>query len=121
MIEALKERLSNNRVATINGHTAGVTMERQEAAVLTDSGSEMARIANELRAQSDDTEAVLRKMSKYAVDTLPGAEYATVTLVANGTIETPWLAYEVAAAIHELNAPGSLIPSWRIWPFLSSR
>ena len=35
----------------------------------------------------------------------------------------PWVAgpYEVAAAIHDENAPGSLMPSWRIWPFLSSR
>ena len=30
-------------------------------------------------------------------------------------------AYDVAAASHDENAPGSLMPSWRIWPFLSSR
>jgi hypothetical protein len=28
--------------------------------------------------------------------------------------------YDVAAAIQEEKAPGSLMPSWRIWPFLSS-
>lgn len=94
--------MSNNRVATINGHTAGETMERQEAAVLTDSGSEMARIANELRAQSDDTEAVLRKMSKYAVDTLPGAEYATVTLVTGGKIESPVIVGDLGGQADEL-------------------
>lgn len=94
--------MSNNRVATINGHTAGQTMERQEAAVLTDSGSEMARIANELRAQSDDTEAVLRKMSKYAVDTLPGAEYATVTLVTGGKIESPVIVGDLGGQADEL-------------------
>ena len=42
-------------------------------------------------------------------------------LAVNGSIVSPWLAYDVAAAIHEAKAPGSLIPSWRIWPDLSSR
>jgi hypothetical protein len=37
-----------------------------------------------------------------------------------GIIGTLLLAYDVAAAIHEHMAPASLMPSWRIWPFLSS-
>nr|WP_223205480.1 GAF and ANTAR domain-containing protein [Gordonia jinghuaiqii] len=49
----------------------------------------MTRIASEMRKQSDDTEAALRSMTKYAVDAIPGAEYATVTLVTGGAIETP--------------------------------
>ncbi|MCZ4537964.1 GAF and ANTAR domain-containing protein [Gordonia terrae] len=56
---------------------------------LADFGAQMTRIAGEMRRESDDTEAALRSMTKFAVDAIPGAEYATVTLVANGTIETP--------------------------------
>lgn len=56
---------------------------------LTDFGARMTRIASEMRKESDDTEAALRSMTKFAIDAIPGAEYATVTLVANGAIETP--------------------------------
>lgn len=56
---------------------------------LADFGAQMTRIAGEMRAQSDDTEAFLRSMTKYAVDAVDQAEFATVTLVANGQIETP--------------------------------
>lgn len=56
---------------------------------LADFGAQMTRIAGEMRRESHDTEAALRSMTKFAVDAIPGAEYATVTLVANGTIETP--------------------------------
>ncbi|WP_431839443.1 GAF and ANTAR domain-containing protein [Gordonia hongkongensis] len=56
---------------------------------LADFGAQMTRIAGEMRRESDDTEAALRSMTKFAVDAIPGAEYATVTLVTNGTIETP--------------------------------
>ena len=38
----------------------------------------------------------------------------------NGIIGTPCVEYAVAAAIHEHMAPASLMPSCRIWPFLSS-
>ena len=38
-----------------------------------------------------------------------------------GIIGTPFVAYEVAAAIHDDSAPASVMPSWRICPFLSSR
>lgn len=67
-----------------------------------DDRSEMTRIANELRSQSDDTEAVLRKMSKYAVDTLPGAEYATITLVRSGVIESPVIVGDLGGKSDEL-------------------
>ncbi|MEO9329236.1 GAF and ANTAR domain-containing protein [Gordonia aurantiaca] len=56
---------------------------------LADFGAQMTRIAGEMRKQSEDTEAVLRAMTKYAVDAIDEAEFATVTLVANGRIETP--------------------------------
>nr|WP_082931999.1 GAF and ANTAR domain-containing protein [Gordonia sp. LAM0048] len=56
---------------------------------LADFGAQMTRIASEMRKESDDTEAALRSMTKFAVDAIPGAEYATVTLVADGAVETP--------------------------------
>ncbi|WP_238420832.1 GAF and ANTAR domain-containing protein [Gordonia sp. 'Campus'] len=56
---------------------------------LADFGAQMTRIAGEMRKESDDTEAALRSMIKFAVDAVPGAEYATVTLVTDNTVETP--------------------------------
>ncbi|AFR46864.1 GAF and ANTAR domain-containing protein [Gordonia sp. KTR9] len=56
---------------------------------LADFGAQMTRIAGEMRKESDDTEAALRSMTKFAVDAIPGAEYATVTLVSEDTVETP--------------------------------
>ncbi|WP_439031122.1 GAF and ANTAR domain-containing protein [Gordonia terrae] len=56
---------------------------------LADFGAQMTRIAGEMRKESDDTEAALRAMTKFAVDAVPGAEYATVTLVTKNVIETP--------------------------------
>ena len=63
--------------------------EEAEVTELADFGAEMARIANEMRKESDDAEAALRSMTKFAVDAVPGAEYATVTMVTDGAIETP--------------------------------
>ncbi|AZG46863.1 GAF and ANTAR domain-containing protein [Gordonia insulae] len=56
----------------------------------------MAEIVRELRAQSDDTEEILRAISKTAVDSVPGAEYASVTLVTAGQIETPVIVGDLA-------------------------
>ena len=39
----------------------------------------------------------------------------------NRIIGTLFVLYDVAAAIHELIAPASLIPSCNTWPDLSSR
>ena len=39
----------------------------------------------------------------------------------NGSVCTPCVEYDVAAAIHEHIAPASVMPSCRIWPALSSR
>jgi len=33
---------------------------------------------------------------------------------------SPWVAYDVPAAIVEAIEPASVIPSWRIWPFTDS-
>ena len=38
-------------------------------------------------------------MTKFAVDVIPGAEYATVTLVANGTIVTRALSHDILHGI----------------------
>ena len=37
-----------------------------------------------------------------------------------GIIGTLFVEYDVDAEIQEHMAPASLMPSWRIWPFLSS-
>lgn len=52
--------------------------------------SRMAEVARELRSESNDIETILRAISKAAVDTIPGTEYASVTVVtANAQVETP--------------------------------
>ncbi|MYR07505.1 ANTAR domain-containing protein [Gordonia sp. SID5947] len=49
----------------------------------------MAEIVRELRAESSDTESVLRGISNTAVGSVPGTDYASVTLVTANRIETP--------------------------------
>ncbi|WP_036519103.1 GAF and ANTAR domain-containing protein [Nocardia sp. 348MFTsu5.1] len=50
----------------------------------------MADVARSLRAESDDIETVLRAISKAAIDSIPGTEYASVTLVTGKSrVETP--------------------------------
>ncbi|GAB88601.1 GAF and ANTAR domain-containing protein [Gordonia rhizosphera] len=62
----------------------------------------MAEIIRGLRAESTDTEAVLRGISKTAVDSVPGTEYASVTLVTGGRIETPVIVGDLAGASDDL-------------------
>lgn len=69
---------------------------------LTDFGAQMTRIAGEMRRQSDDTETAVRSMTKYAVDAIPGAEYASVTLVSHGEIETPVIIGDLGGEADEL-------------------
>ncbi|WAC57803.1 GAF and ANTAR domain-containing protein [Gordonia sp. SL306] len=67
----------------------------------------MAEIVRELRMESTDTESVLRGISKTAVGSVPGAEYASVTMVTKGQIETPVIVGDLAgksdAVQRELN------------------
>ncbi|GAA1482325.1 GAF and ANTAR domain-containing protein [Gordonia sinesedis] len=51
--------------------------------------SRMPEIVRELQAEREDTNAVLLAISQAAVDTIPGAEYASVTMVTKGEIATP--------------------------------
>ncbi|ASR01015.1 GAF and ANTAR domain-containing protein [Gordonia rubripertincta] len=69
---------------------------------LSDFGAQMTRIAGEIRKQSDDTEAAVRSMTKYAVDAIPGAEYASVTLVSDGIVETPVIIGDLGGEADEL-------------------
>lgn len=63
---------------------------------LADVSEQMSRIARELQVVSDDPDAVLRATSKAAVDAVPGAEYASVTLVTGGRVESPVLVGDLA-------------------------
>ncbi|MCZ4580368.1 GAF and ANTAR domain-containing protein [Gordonia amicalis] len=69
---------------------------------LADFGAQMTRIAGEMRKQSDDTETAVRAMTKYAVDAIPGAEYASVTLVSGGVIETPVIVGDLGGEADDL-------------------
>ncbi len=67
-------------------------------AQLTDFTSRMTELVHELRlATTSDSEAMLRAASKAAVSAVPGAEYASVTLVSrDGAIETPIVVGDLA-------------------------
>ncbi|MEE3852247.1 GAF and ANTAR domain-containing protein [Gordonia sp. LSe1-13] len=56
----------------------------------------MAEIVRELRIEGDDSDAILRRISKAAVASVPGSEYASVTLVTGGQIETPVVVGDLA-------------------------
>ncbi|MFW0797594.1 GAF and ANTAR domain-containing protein [Gordonia sp. CPCC 205515] len=62
----------------------------------------MAGLVRDLHVESSDTEAMLRGMSKAAVSTVPGAEYASVTLVTRGRIETPVMVGDLAGSSDDL-------------------
>ncbi|MGV9709704.1 GAF and ANTAR domain-containing protein [Gordonia sp. NPDC003424] len=62
----------------------------------------MAGLVRDLHIESGDTEAMLRGMSKAAVSTVPGAEYASVTLVTKGRIETPVMIGDLAGRCDDL-------------------
>ncbi|GAA3707422.1 GAF and ANTAR domain-containing protein [Gordonia hankookensis] len=68
----------------------------------TDHTVQMAEIIRELRSESLDTETVLRGISKTAVDSVPGTEYASVTLVTGGVIETPVIVGDIAGKSDDL-------------------
>ncbi|MDL9947361.1 GAF and ANTAR domain-containing protein [Gordonia sp. ABSL11-1] len=70
--------------------------------MLSDQSIRMAEIIRELRADSDDTETILRAISKTAVDSVPGTEYASVTLVTKGQIETPVVVGDIAGKSDDL-------------------
>lgn len=59
-------------------------------------------VINDLRVESNDQEAVLRAISKAAVDTIDNAEYASVTLVTRGRIETPVMFGDLAGKCDDL-------------------
>ncbi|MGC4933176.1 GAF and ANTAR domain-containing protein [Gordonia sp. DT30] len=64
--------------------------------------SRMAGVINELRVESNDQEAVLRAISKAAVNTIDDAEYASVTIVTRGRIETPVMFGDLAGKCDDL-------------------
>lgn len=66
--------------------------------------SEVAQTVRQLQAESIDTDTVLRGITKAAVETVDGAEYASVTLVTCGRIETPVMVGDLAGQSDELQA-----------------
>lgn len=63
---------------------------------------QIARLVREVRAESNDSEAALRAITKAAVTSVPGAEYASITMVTDGEIETPVMVGDIAGASDEL-------------------
>lgn len=65
--------------------------------------AQMADVARLLRSESKDTESVLHAISKSAVESVPGAEYASVTLVTGkGRVQTPVMIGDLAGKSDEL-------------------
>lgn len=58
--------------------------------------SEIAQIVKQLQAESADTDMLLRLFTKAAAETI-GSDYASITVVTNGRIETPVMIGEIAA------------------------
>ncbi|MDY6807817.1 GAF and ANTAR domain-containing protein [Gordonia mangrovi] len=56
----------------------------------------MAELIREIRTEGDDTAAVLGRISAAAVDSVPGTEFASVTMVTAGRIETPVVVGDLA-------------------------
>ncbi|MBT0567510.1 GAF and ANTAR domain-containing protein [Williamsia sp. CHRR-6] len=65
----------------------------------------MAEIARRLRSESKDTDSVLRAISRAAVDAIPGAEFASITLVTKqAQVESPILIGDLARESDRLQA-----------------
>ncbi|MFJ6094719.1 GAF and ANTAR domain-containing protein [Williamsia muralis] len=65
--------------------------------------AQMADVARLLRSESKDTESILHAISKSAVESVPGAEYASVTLVTGkGQVQTPVMIGDLAGKSDEL-------------------
>ncbi|MEH3154949.1 MAG: GAF and ANTAR domain-containing protein [Gordonia paraffinivorans] len=65
----------------------------------------MADLARRLRSESRDTESILRAISAAAVESIPNAEYASITLVEDKTtISSPVLIGDLAAEADRLQA-----------------
>ncbi len=59
--------------------------------------SEVARLVAQLQTESSDSDMLLRLFTKAAAETI-GSDYASVTLVCRGQVETPVMIGEIAAA-----------------------
>jgi GAF domain-containing protein len=72
---------------------------------LSNLSAQMAELARKLRSESRDTDTVLRAISAAAVESIPNAEYASITLVENkSTITSPVLIGDPAAEADRLQA-----------------
>ncbi|MFD0925184.1 GAF and ANTAR domain-containing protein [Williamsia deligens] len=72
---------------------------------LTTLSTTMAELARRLKSESRDTESVLRAISAAAVESIPHAEYASITLVEKkSSITSPVLIGDLAAASDRLQA-----------------
>lgn len=58
--------------------------------------SEIARIVAQLQSESTDSDMLLRLFTKAAAEAI-GSDYASITIVTNGRIETPVMIGEIAA------------------------
>ncbi len=67
--------------------------------------AQMADIARRLRSESKDTDTILRAISTASVESIPGAEYASITLVTGAaTVESPVLIGDLARQSDRLQA-----------------
>lgn len=67
--------------------------------------AQMADVARRLRSESKDTETILRAISASAVESIPGAEYASITLVTGkAAVESPVLIGDLARESDRLQA-----------------
>lgn len=97
-------------IAESNGEIvdAGVLAQTPRAVDVTPIAAlpaQMADIARRLRSESKDTETILRAISISAVESIPGAEYASITLVTgDATVESPVLIGDLARESDRLQA-----------------
>ncbi len=76
-----------------------------ETSSLTALSAQMADLARRLRSESRDTDSILRAITVAAVDSIPNAEYASITLVeARFSITSPVLIGDLAAESDRLQA-----------------
>lgn len=64
--------------------------------------AKIADTIRELRSEATDTETMLRGICKTAVDSIPGTEHASVTIVTRGEIQTPVMVGDLAGKSDDL-------------------
>lgn len=79
--------------------------DSEPAPTLANLSTQMAELARRLRSESRDTDTILRAISAAAVESVPNAQFASITLVENkSTITSPVLIGDLAADADRLQA-----------------